>query len=209
VHKVLIFALLLSVSLSAAAQDDTKNELGLLLGAVLRPDANAVAPVTGRIDVKQGLTYQANYARKLGSPSGIAFHLEFPFVATPSADVSSTIGSVPRNYASIFVTPAVRFTFAPDSTVRPWVSVGGGYGRFDESSTRVDQNENTGPRGKNTGALQFGGGVDIKSPFRVLVPFSFRGEVRDFYSSTPLLNIDLESDRQHNVIVSGGIIIHF
>lgn len=208
-RKVLIFALLLSVSLSAAAQDDTKNELGLLLGAVLRPDANASAPITGRIDVRQGLTYQANYARKLGTTPGIAFHLEFPFVATPSADVSSTIGSVPRNYASIFVTPSLRFTFAPNSTVRPWTSIGGGYGRFDESSTRVDQTENTGARGKNTGALQFGGGVDIKSPFPVLVPFSFRGEVRDFYSSTPLLNVDLESDRQHNVIVSGGIVIHF
>jgi hypothetical protein len=209
VRKVLIFALLLFVSVSAVAQDDKRNELGLLLGAVLRPDANAVAPVTGRIDVKQGLTYQANYARKLSATSGIAFHLEFPFVATPSADVSSPIGAVPRNYASIFVTPALRFTFAPDSTVRPWVSIGGGYGRFDESSTRVDQTENTGARGKNTGALQFGGGVDIKSPFRVLLPFSFRGEVRDFYSSTPLLNVDLESDRQHNVIVSGGIVIHF
>ena len=208
-RKVLIFALLLFVSLSAAAQDDTKNEIGLLLGAVLRPDANAVAPITGRIDVRQGLTYQANYARKLGATPGVAFHLEFPFVATPSADVSSTIGSVPRNYASIFVTPALRFTFAPESSVRPWLSVGGGYGRFDESSTRVDQAENTDARGKNTGALQVGGGVDIKSPFRVFLPFSFRGEVRDFYSSTPLLNVELESDRQHNVIVSGGIVIHF
>jgi hypothetical protein len=209
VRKVLIFALLLFGGLSAAAQDDKKNELGLLLGVVLRPYADAVGPTVGRIDVKRGLTYQANYARKLGTTSGLAFHLEFPFVATPSADVSSTIDAVPRNYASIFVTPSLRFTFAPDSTVRPWFSIGGGYGRFDESSTRVDQTENTGARGRNTGALQFGGGVDIKSPFRVLVPFSFRGEVRDFYSSTPLLNVDLESDRQHNVIVSGGIVIHF
>ena len=206
---IVLLPLFMCSSLLAQRDDETNNELGLLLGAVMRPDTRAVGPVTGNIDVKAGLTYQANYARRIGSQPFMAFHLEFPFVATPSADVSSGIDAVPRNYASIFITPSLRLTFADKSAVRPWLSIGGGYGRFDESSTRVDQTENTGARGKNTGALQFGAGIDIRSPVRILLPFSFRGEVRDFYSGIPLLNVQTESDRQHNVIVSGGVVFHF
>jgi len=208
-HNLPKLILLAFVSVTALGQNDTsKNELGLLLGVVLRPAAHTV-PNIGNINVQSGLTFQATYARKLGSTPRFAVHLEFPFVATPSADVKSAINAVPRNYASIFLAPSLRLSFAPVAALHPWVSVGVGYGRFDESSTRIDQTENTGTRGKNTAALQIGGGLDVRSPVRVLLPLSFRVEVRDFYSGTPLLNVATESDRQHNVIVSGGVVFHF
>ena len=99
--------------------------------------------------------------------------------------------------------------FAPNSTVSPWASVGGGYARFDESKTLVSGAPNTFQTGTNRGALQYGGGVDFKAPWHVLLPLAFRGEIRDFYSGQPRLNVVRSGTGQHNVIVSGGIVLGF
>jgi hypothetical protein len=36
-----------------------------------------------------------------------------------------------------------------------------------------------------------------------------RGEMRDFYSGHPQLNVLTANDRQHNIVVSGGFVVHF
>jgi len=38
---------------------------------------------------------------------------------------------------------------------------------------------------------------------------SIRGEVRDFYSDLPPLNVRALRDRQHNALISGGIVLRF
>jgi len=195
-------ALLFATTIAAAAEH--QNEVGLLLGGIVTQDRNIV-PGPGTVDISPGLTFQATYARLLKQTEAVGIYFEIPFVATPSTDVASTNPAVPFNYASLFVTPGVKFKFRPQKKTSPFVAVGGGFARFDESSTLVSGAPNLGPRGTNSGVLQFGGGVDVK----VFSRFSVRGEVRDFYSGRPQFNVSTDGDRQHNVVFSGGFVVHF
>jgi len=180
-----------------------KNEVGLLLGGIVTPDQGIVP--SGRLEIGAGYTFQATYARQLTKSEKIALYFEVPFLATPLVDVRSGDPAAPQNYASLFVTPGIRFKFRPDERVSPFSSIGGGYARFDESELRIDGAPNTGARGTNSGVLQLGGGVDYKVFSRI----SLRGEVRDFYSGKPQYNVTPEGSRQHNVVVSGGFVVHF
>ncbi|MCI0354418.1 MAG: hypothetical protein L0099_05170 [Acidobacteria bacterium] len=196
------FVLLFATTFAAAA--DHKNEVGLLLGGIVTQDRNIV-PGPGSLNISTGLTFQATYARLLKDTERVGIYFEVPFVATPSTDVASANASVPRNYASLFVTPGVKFKFRPEAKASPFFAVGGGFARFDESSTLVSGGPNLGPRGTTTGVFQFGGGLDVKVFSRI----SLRGEVRDFYSGRPQFNVSTDGDRQHNVVFSGGFVVHF
>jgi opacity protein-like surface antigen len=207
--RTAIRILLLTVLGTAAgmAEEEKANEAGLLLGGIVTSDAS-VAAVDMQVD--KGLSFQAAYARLLAGNRIADWYLEFPFVATPSTEVNSaTLGQVPTNYASLFITPAIRVKFVPERQLSPWATIGYGYGRFDESTTREDETPNVSERGTNTGVFQFGGGVDIRTPLKIGVPISLRGEVRDFYSGNPNYAVTPSSDRQHNVVFSGGFVIHF
>ena len=114
-----------------------------------------------------------------------------------------------RNYASLFITPAVRVLFNGKGTVSPWASLGGGYGRIDASTTLLNGSANTGLRNLNTATLQFGGGVDVRTPVHILAPIALRAEVRDFYSGAAPLNAGGRDERQHNVVFSGGFVLRF
>ena len=46
-------------------------------------------------------------------------------------------------------------------------------------------------------------------PFKGFFPLVLRGEVRDFFTGQPRLNIARSGGGQHNVIVSGGIVLRF
>jgi hypothetical protein len=63
----------------------------------------------------------------------------------------------------------------------PWVSAGGGYGRFREASSLYFYGPNPGPTGTNTGVLQVGAGLDVWFWHR----WGARFEARDFYSGAP------------------------
>jgi hypothetical protein len=65
----------------------------------------------------------------------------------------------------------------------------------------------------NKGALQFGGGVDIKTGIPLL---GFRAEVRDFVTDQPdfgIVSIQTVGSpslgRRHNVLAGGGIVLRF
>jgi len=131
-----------------------------------------------------------------------------PALAIPLQDITSSNGIVPRNYDSFFVTPGLRVKLAPSQRVSPWLSAGGGYALFDESANRMDGTHNT-TRGTSGGALQFGGGVDIRTPIKVLFPIGLRAEVRDLYTAKPNYNVSTGGGFQHNVVLSGGIVLHF
>ncbi len=191
--------------IGAATVSAQKQEVGLLLGGIKTSDRDIQSPQSGSVRNSSGLTYYANYAYRLAGGKNAAFYLELPFAATPSRDVQSTNVNVPRNYASLFFTPGLKVKFFPAARLSPYGAIGGGYGRIDESEFRINDQANTGRRGKNSGVFDFGGGVDIK-----IVKFlSLRGEVRDFYSVTPNYNVPLSGSRQHNVLTSGGFVLHF
>ena len=204
IRKLVAPALLFLSILPSAAAADYKNEVGLLLGGIRTPDSSIV-PGPGSIEASTGIAFQATYARLLKQTERVGIYFEVPFVASPLQDVSSANTAVPLNYASLFVTPGVKFKFRPQQKVSPFFAVGGGFARFDESEDLVTNLPNPGPRGTSTGVLQFGGGFDVKVFSRI----SLRGEVRDFYSGRPQFNVSTESDRQHNVVFSGGFVVHF
>jgi hypothetical protein len=203
IPKSLIVSFVSAILLPSSGLAQGKNEVGLLLGGSIVPTS------TTNLNISSGLAYQATYAHRFTDNSGIGVGFEVPFVALPSQDVQSNSPVAPRNYASIFITPGVRVTFVPKSAISPWASVGGGYARFAESTTLITGAPNTFKTGTNKGALQYGGGVDFKTPFKIPLPLVFRGEIRDFYTGQPRLNVVRSGSGQHNVIVSGGIAVRF
>jgi hypothetical protein len=84
------------------------------------------------------------------------------------------------------------------------VSVGGGFGYFKESSSLEFVGPNPGKTGTTSGVFQVGAGLDIK----LLSRLSLRGQVRDFFSGIPQLNVDTGKSRQHNFFVGGGVVWH-
>jgi hypothetical protein len=115
------------------------------------------------------------------------------------------VNLVPKNYQAFFVTPSVRANLFPGNGLSPWVSVGGGIGHFNENSTLEFGGTNPGKTGTTTAVFQMGLGFDI----RVLRSIVVRGEVRDFYSGVPQLNVDTGKSRQHNYFVGAGVVLHF
>jgi hypothetical protein len=63
---------------------------------------------------------------------------------------------------------------------------------------------------RNVGTAQFGAGVDLRTPLKLLFAVSLRGEVRDYYTvETPSFGVPVQRTGQHNVVVAGGLVIHF
>ena len=108
-------------------------------------------------------------------------------------------------YASLYVTPGVRVTFLPDAMVSFFGALGGGYARYSESKLKADRSANPGQRDTNAGALQLGGGIDVRG-FGWL---GFRAEVRDVYTGARNFSIPTPGARVHNVIGSGGLVVRF
>lgn len=74
-----------------------------------------------------------------------------------------------------------------------------------QQSAQLSNGRNTSSKFLNRGAFDFGGGLDYRL-FRFL---GLRGEVRDFFSGSPNLNVALFSSTQHNIVPSGGIVVNF
>lgn len=191
----------------AAAQ---KNELSGIIGRTFNPDQSIQGAPAYDPDLRfsNGLTFEVNYARQVlvMGRGFFSLALEVPFVVNPVQDLHAALPiRIPKQYASYFVTPAARLNAFPDQGVSPWVSFGGGFGHFSESSTLLFGGNNPGPTGTNTGVLQAGFGLDVK----IIHGLSLRGEARDFWSGVPQLNVNTGKSRQHNIFGGGGIVWHF
>ncbi len=192
----------------AHAQANRKNEIGLLLGATVTPGLEIAGSSSSGLRIGSGITFQLTYARQLATARSVALYFEVPALAIPLQNITASSGAVPANYDSFFVTPGLRVKVAPSARVSPWFSAGGGYALFDESANRIDGTHNT-TRGTSGGAVQFGGGVDVRTPIKVLFPIGLRAEVRDLYTAKPNYNVSTGGGFQHNVVLSGGIVLHF
>jgi hypothetical protein len=193
-----------TLAVHATAQ---KNELSGLIGRSFISDQGIRGGTffDNNVHFGSGLTFEVNYARRVLDAGIASVSLEIPAVVNLDEDLNSVASQIPKSFKSFFLTPAARLNIFPDSAVSPWVSFGGGFGRFNESSTQVSGLPNTGETGTTTGTLQAGLGLDV----RVFGRFSVRGEARDFWSGVPQLNVDTGKSRQHNIFVAAGIVWHF
>ena len=146
-----------------------------------------------------------NYARLLKSFKVFGVYGELPVAIYPRMDLNYAFDKVPKDIGALFVTPSVRMNIFQGDSVTPWVSVGGGYGRFREAPVTLYENPNLGPKGTNTGVVQFGAGLDVW----VWHTWGGRFEARDFYSGAPALNVDTGRSRQHNYYVGVGVAHRF
>jgi hypothetical protein len=180
-----------------------KNELSGLLGRtfISHQGIKGGTFIDNNVHFGKGLTFEVNYARRVLEPGPASVSIEVPVVVNWDEDLSSLFSQVPKNFKSYFVTPSARLNLFANSAVSPWASIGGGIGRFNESSVSGVPSKT----GTTTGVLQAGLGLDV----RVFGRFSVRGEVRDFWSGVPQLNVDTGKSRQHNYFVAGGIVWHF
>ena len=188
----------------AAAQ---KNELSGILGRTFISNQGILGAPSYDPELRSGngLTFEINYARRLMDGPFWSLAVEVPFVVNYDEDLHAAQNLVPGQYSSIFITPAARLNLFPQQAVSPWVSFGGGFGHFGESSTLLFGGLNPGQTGTTTGVLQAGVGLDVK----IIGRFSLRGEARDFWSGVPDLNVNTGKSRQHNILVGGGVVWHF
>jgi len=177
----------------------TRYDVGLLLGATRTSDEGAA------LAFDRATTYQATFAWRTWEGSKVVVSLEVPFLASPAFTVAKPGGSLPKEYAALYLTPSVRLTVHSDRLVSFFGSVGGGYARYSESKERANGSPNPNQRDTNTGALQFGGGVDV----RALRWLAFRGDVRDVYTGARNFSIVTPHNHVHNVVVSGGFVLRF
>ncbi len=185
----------------------------LFLAAKVGAQVNVISVTAGRTFVSTETVPSSESSIHFGNPASVAFNYsrlikthsifgvygELPVALVPSMDLNYYPGGVPKDIGALFVTPSVRLAMFPSDSVTPWVSAGGGYGRFRESSTLYPSGPNPGATGTNTGVIQFGAGLDVF----VWKNWGVRFEARDFYSGSPDLNVD--SHRQHNYYVGVGV----
>jgi hypothetical protein len=151
------------------------------------------------------IAFAFNYGRLLKTVKIFGIHGELPVGIYPRMNMNLAAHGIPNDFGALFITPSVRANIFANDSVSPWVSVGGGYGRFRYAPRDEFYGANTGPSGSNTGVVQFGAGLDVWFWQR----WGFRGEARDFYSGEPSYNVDTDRSRQHNYYVGVGVMHRF
>jgi hypothetical protein len=63
---------------------------------------------------------------------------------------------------------------------------------------------------RNLATAQLGGGIDVRTRLKLAFPIGLRGAIRDYYAlETPRVGVPVQRTGQHNVVVSGGLVVHF
>ena len=202
---VLVVPVLFLVS-SALAQ---VNEISITAGKSFVSTRTVVNPPAGDLDPRIHFaneeTVAFDYARFLTSKKIFGIYAELPVAIYPRMDLNTYANSIPKDIGALFITPSVRVNIFSGDSVTPWVSAGGGYGRFREAPVRNFYGPNPGATGTNTGVIQFGAGLDVW----FWHTWGARFEARDFYSGLPDYTVTTQSSRQHNYYVGVGIAHRF
>ncbi len=146
-----------------------------------------------------------NYGWLLKTHKGFGLFAELPVAVYPRMNLNTYENQIPKDIGALFVTPSLRVNMFSSDSLTPWVSVGGGYGRFREAPLRNFYGPNPGETGTNTGVVQFGAGLDVW----VWDKWGARFEARDFYSGLPDYTVDTSASRQHNYYVGAGVVHRF
>jgi hypothetical protein len=200
-RKYFGIVVLLTVAILAGNAVAQSNEVAGTIGRTFIANQTAGG---GTIHFGDGLTYEANYAHRFLNFGVFGVSVEVPFVVDPTNKLQDNINAVPGAFKSYFVTPAARLNLFPTTSFSPWVSVGGGFAYFTPSSTLEFNNIPNPGKSTTTGVFQVGGGLDV----RVIGNFKIRGEVRDFYSGEPPINVN-SSGRYNNVYAAAGVVFSF
>lgn len=203
----LIIALFAVVLFSQSGLSQQKNQLAVMFGRTFvgHQTVPGTSFIGNTVAFGAGPSIEADYSRLVRPGDLVSISLEVPVLLNLDEDLNYGVNVVPMDYSSYFVTPSARFTFFPNVPITPWASVGGGFGRFSESSDLLFGGANPGAKGSTTGIFQFGVGLDV----RAWRSFSVRGEARDFYSGVPQLNLNTGKSRQSNLFVGLGVVWHF
>jgi opacity protein-like surface antigen len=176
-----------------------KHELAFTLGSTAN-DLKTAA----NIRTTSGKALQVNYGYRFWGNGTVAISGEIHMLANPQRQVSGA-SFLTRDFASLYLTPGIRVKLNPKGFIQPYGVAGGGYALYEQSTTTIGGAPNPVPRHTTRGALQYGGGVDIP----VLKWIGIRGEVRDFFTGSPLLNTPSQRRGVHNVVASGGFVLRF
>jgi hypothetical protein len=200
---VLVVLVLVSSALVSSAWAQ-KNELSVTAGRTF-VSTETVPSTNLPVHFGNPASFEFDYSRLLKTYKIFGVFAEVPVGIYPRMNVNYNLGTNPKDIGALFVTPSVRVNIFSGDSVTPWVSVGGGYGRFREAPVTLYENPNPGPTGTNTGVVQFGAGLDVWYWHR----WGARFELRDFYSGNPALNVDTSNSRQHNYYVGVGVMHRF
>jgi len=202
----LAVVLVLVLVASALAQ---VNELSITAGRTFVSTQTIQNPLQG--DVNPNIHFgneesvAFNYGRLLMSHKILGLYAELPVAIYFRMDLNTGANQIPKDIGALFATPSVRLNIFSGDSVTPWISAGGGYGRFREAPGLNFYGPNPGPTGTNTGVVQFGVGLDVWVWHR----WGARFEARDFYSGKPALDVDTSNSRQHNYYVGIGVAHRF
>ena len=209
---LLLFAVVTALAQATAQESNEpakKDELGLVIGATVLPSqtlASGISANPASLTFRPSLALGAEFDRGLTASQHLGILAGVDFLASP-LDVKldqRPVNAIPE-YAYIFLTPHIRVKFHPQGAISPWFLLGGGYTRYAESAPRGALRAAT-----NTGALEFGGGIDTSPVRRVWkIPIGFRLEVRDFYTGQPNYNLPVSGNLQHNIVFTGGLLVGF
>jgi len=200
-------ALVLVLVASAMAQI---NQLSVTAGRTfISTDTIVNDPYVGdpdpHIHFANPASFAFNYGRLLTTHGIFGFYAELPVGFYPRLNLNTDQNQIPKDIGALFLTPSLRVNIFSGDSVTPWVSAGGGYGRFREAPERNFYGPNPGEHGTNTGVIQFGAGLDVW--FWHL--WGARFEARDFYSGLPDFTVDTANSRQHNYYVGVGVMHRF
>lgn len=193
-RRFALTAVMACVCLAGLAAHAQKNEFAAEVAGAF-PSAN-------NLSFEPALGYQLNYAHRLLALPGVGLYIEVPFVAGFSNTRTLVSLANGQNYNSLYFTPGIKVKFVPGFFISPYLAGGIGVAHFHSASTSASENDFAG---------DIGGGLDVK----VFPHVSLRGEVRDFITSTPELNLGLLgqltslSGTTNNVVASGGVVIRF
>jgi len=203
----LLMTALVAVTVLMASAFAQKNELTGIIGRTFISDQGvkgAVNLISNDVHFGNAFTFEVNYGRHLMGEGFTRLTFEVPALFNLDEDLNFAANSVPSNYKSYFVTPAVRANVFATTAISPWISFGGGIGHFSPSSD-LEFGGRSPAKSTTTGVFQMGLGLDV----RILRKLSVRGEVRDFWSGTPDITVDTGKSRQHNFFVGGGVVWRF
>ncbi len=203
--KIKFFFTIAIILLGASTSLGQKHEVAFTSGVLKIGERGFDLPSPGFLKFGTGFTYEIGYARRLVDAKLASLYFEVPLAGTPSTEVKTTNALSPSSYSSIFFTPGLKVKFFPVGKYSPFALLGVGLSHFREGDTTVGNQPNVNRHGETDTVFDFGFGLDVK----VISRLSFRGEVRDFYSDLPPLNVRALSDRQHNALISGGVVLRF
>jgi opacity protein-like surface antigen len=186
----LVCLLLLALGAGASAQS-----IELAIGA------GGYLPVNND-QADKAFAVQGTFSARILHVPLASLYFDLPVVGTLNTTVTSTqqLTSL-GTYSAMFIAPGLKIKLAPGFPISPYVAGGVGVARFSKSDSLAAGGENI----TSTNVFDIGGGLDTK-----IFPYlSLRGEVRDFYSGNARLRLSNLDERQHNVVITGGLVLRF